>query len=137
MPEPVPEIGWSTRGYDQLADRLQQEIEQRRDEDRLILMGKNFHFTGMLNWILRDRQIPPLVALERKNANQFGVWYRDGMYDGWNAIYVDHRPHPKRAWLLRMAFDQVEKLPPVRAEEDGIFLREFDLYYCRGFRGPI
>jgi hypothetical protein len=136
MPEPVGEVVQRTRGHEQLTDRLSRELEARGGDGELLLMGKSFHFTSLLLWVMRGREIPPVIPLEYKSYNQFSVWYREGMYDGWDALYIDHKPHPKRARILSEVFDSVERLQPVDVSEDGLPVRRFDIYYCRGFRGP-
>ncbi|MFH1731174.1 MAG: glycosyltransferase family 39 protein [Planctomycetota bacterium] len=134
VPKPVATLAVEARGQKQLAARIRRELAERPSQT--LLMSADFHFTSLLGWLAADTPAP-VLPLRRKRFGQYEFWYRDGMYRGWDAVYVDKYFEKKHSARLRDAFEQVTRLAPEPVEANGRRIRQFEVFSCRGFRGPL
>ena len=121
-------------GWDQLADRLNAEID-RHDDGRFMLASSNYHRLTTAMWLTGNR-IPGLPMRKGERFGQFIYWYEEGMYNGWDALIFEKGGDSGSLQLALEVFEEVEVIEPERVISDGREIRSFDLFIGRGFRGP-
>jgi 4-amino-4-deoxy-L-arabinose transferase-like glycosyltransferase len=131
-PEGLARLAVETRGWDELRERIDAEIEQRGAGRPVFLTAPGKHLAGHLEWLAGGRY--PAQPLDRRRGKQFLIWERDRELVGWDALYVHKRHREKEDDLLRRSCRSVEELEPVTIEV-GAEVRRFVLYWCHEFKG--
>lgn len=131
-PEGLARLAVETRGWDELAARMDSEIEEHAADRPVFLTAPNYHLAAHLEWLAGGRY--SAQPLDRRRSKQFLVWERDRDLVGWDALYVHKRHRQKEDDLLRRSCDEVVELDPMFVDL-GSPVRRFVLYWCRGFKG--
>lgn len=131
------DMTYRLKGWEELGQRVSQELKQVSNgfvlcRDYMQTAEMAFYVEGQPKTFCIGPYIKNLK--ERKRRTQLDVWPDRSLAQpslrGRDAIYVGYFIED-----LKDAFESVEPLPPLIIDKNGHFVRRFQLFRCRGFKG--
>lgn len=133
-PRGLARLAFEVRGYEQLPERIAEEVERQRGDAPVFLASMNYHLVSDMEW--RTRMRYPAWPVDRGRRHTYRYWQEESAYFGHDALYVDKYPMSRLdEGFLRELFREVMPLDPIMVEIAGQPVKRFQLYWCRDYQG--
>jgi hypothetical protein len=131
------DITYKLKGWRQLGDRVSRELKSLNNP---MVIGDDYMKTAELAFYVENQPKTYCIGAyiadphDRKRRTQYDVWPDRNLSQpslrGRDAIFVGYDPKD-----LHTAFESVERLPDEVITQRGQWVRRFEIFRCRNFRG--